>query len=102
MCEFQKDEFPEVRLTNREMDMLVDMARGFSHQESADERRISVSTVRNRRGDVYRKLDVNSSGEAVREGIRRGLLKRRHFEVDDNKTKDIDTRGRFGPTATPR
>ena len=85
MSRLQNDGFAEIRLTNREMDMLVDMARGYSLRESSAARGIAVSTVKNRRTDVFRIFDVCSSGEAVREGYRHRILTSKHFDVDEEE-----------------
>lgn len=62
------------RLTQREQQVLELVAKGFSYAEIADTLDISVNTVTSYIKQIYRKLSVNSRGEAVFEASQMGLL----------------------------
>jgi DNA-binding NarL/FixJ family response regulator len=61
-------------LTPRETDILWGIAKGMSYNEIADGLGISRKTVPNYIKSIYRKLEVNSRGEAVFEAISRKLI----------------------------
>ncbi len=61
-------------LTNREREILNLTAMGFSAPEIAEELKISVHTVRRHIENIYKKLDVHSRSQAIREGHRSGLI----------------------------
>ena len=63
-----------LRLTPRERDVLELIARGFSYAEIGQLQSVSVHTVQTHIKSLYRKLAVNSRGEAVFEATRMGLL----------------------------
>ncbi len=62
-------------LTAREQQVLELVAKGFSYAEIADTLEISVNTVTSYIKQIYRKLSVNSRGEAVFEASQMGLLR---------------------------
>lgn len=62
-------------LTPREIELLQLFARGASYKEAARELQISPLTVGNHVKSIYRKLAVNSRGEAVYSAMRSGQLK---------------------------
>jgi DNA-binding NarL/FixJ family response regulator len=62
-------------LTAREVELLKLFARGASYKEAARELEISPLTVGNHVKSIYRKLAVNSRGEAVYSAMRSGQLK---------------------------
>lgn len=62
-------------LTARETDILWGIAKGMSYNEIADNLGISRKTVPNYIKSIYRKLEVNSRGEAVFEAISRKLIR---------------------------
>ncbi len=62
------------RLTGREQQVLELVAKGFSYSEIASTLGISVNTVTSYIKQIYRKLSVNSRGEAVFEASQLGLL----------------------------
>jgi len=64
----------EDRLTPRETDLLRAFAAGSSYKEAARSLGISPHTVGNHVKSIYRKLDVNSRSEAIREARRGGEL----------------------------
>lgn len=53
-------------LTPREAEILVDLAKGRSAQEIADDLCISVTTVRTHTRNIYKKTDIHSQTELVR------------------------------------
>lgn len=63
------------RLTPREIDILWGIAKGFSYADIADHLGISRQTVPGHIKNIYRKLEVNTRGEAVFEALQQGLIK---------------------------
>lgn len=63
-------------LSRREQEVLELVARGFSYLEIARLQAISVHTVQSHVKSLYRKLAVNSRGEAVYEALCMGLISR--------------------------
>ena len=61
-------------LTDKETEVLTDLARGFSYKEVAIRQRISHHTVADHVKAIYRKLSVNSRSEAVYEAVQSGLI----------------------------
>lgn len=57
----------EFALTERELEVLTFIAKGFSYQEGADMLGVSTNTVRTYVKRIYQKLSVNSRSEAVYE-----------------------------------
>ncbi len=62
-------------LTDRETDVLRQIAKGFSYGEIAEALGISVHTVTTHIKSIYRKLAVRSRGEAVFEAMQMGLIR---------------------------
>jgi len=65
---------PAAQLTQRELEMLGLLAKGFSYGEVARLSGISVHTVHAHIKHIYAKLQVNSRSEAVFEAMQLGLL----------------------------
>lgn len=63
------------KLTRREIDILWGIAKGFSYADIADHLGISRQTVPGYIKNIYRKLEVNTRGEAVFEALQQGLIK---------------------------
>ncbi|MEY4903670.1 MAG: hypothetical protein RLZZ292_1485 [Bacteroidota bacterium] len=61
-------------LTLREKDVLTEMVNGKSRRQIGIELKISVDVVGDHLKSIYRKLQVNSAPEAVREAILRGIV----------------------------
>jgi DNA-binding NarL/FixJ family response regulator len=61
-------------LTPRETEVLQLIAKGLSYQRIADALAMSPHTVTTHIKQIYRKLEVNSRGEAVFEAMQLGLL----------------------------
>jgi DNA-binding NarL/FixJ family response regulator len=62
------------RLTMREQDVLMGLARGFTEKEVAANLQISSFTVHNHVKKIYSKLDVHSRTEAVVKFLHAGLI----------------------------
>jgi DNA-binding NarL/FixJ family response regulator len=65
----------EVRLTERETEMLQRVAKGFTLAEVAQQFGVTRNTVAAHIKNVYRKLNVSSRAEAALEAARRGLVR---------------------------
>src|SRR3954463_5633014 len=63
------------KLTPREIDILWGIAKGFSYADIADHLGLSRQTVPGHIKSIYRKLEVNTRGEAVFEALQQGLIK---------------------------
>lgn len=63
---------PENRLSQRETELLQAFAKGQSYKEAARTLGISPHTVGTHVKSIYRKLEVNSRSDAVREAFRTG------------------------------
>ena len=62
------------RLTNREQQVLELVAKGFSYAAISTTLELSVNTTTSHIKHIYRKLSVNSRGEAVFEAMQLGLI----------------------------
>src|SRR3954447_23339347 len=63
------------KLTPREIDILWGIAKGFSYAEIAGHLGLSRLTVPGHIKSIYRKLEVNTRGEAVYEALQQGLIR---------------------------
>lgn len=63
---------PETRLSTRETELLQAFAKGQSYKQAARTLGISPHTVGTHVKSIYRKLEVNSRSEAIREAFRPG------------------------------
>jgi two-component system, NarL family, response regulator NreC len=61
-------------LTDREREVLVRIAQGFSNQQIADELVISIKTVNRHRENIMAKLNLHSRVELVHYAIEKGLI----------------------------
>jgi len=61
-------------LTEREREVLVMLARGNTYQQVAEALFITPKTVDFHRGNVMRKLNLNSRSELIRYALQRGLI----------------------------
>ena len=64
----------DVRLTDREKEILTGLSDGDSYGSVADSLFISVDTVRYHIRNIYQKLQVHSQSAAVSKAIRKGLI----------------------------
>jgi DNA-binding NarL/FixJ family response regulator len=61
------------RLTDREMDVLGQVARGLSNKQIAGRLSLSEKTVRNHLSHIFGKLEARNRTEAVMTAMRSGL-----------------------------
>lgn len=69
------DVLPEVRLTEREHDVLLRVAKGYTLPEIAVQLGLSRHTISDYVKNIYRKLNVSSRAEAALEAQRLGLFR---------------------------
>ena len=69
-----------VRLTDRELEVLVRLARGCTYAQAAEELGMSAHTVASHVKNLYRKLDVHSAAAAVMRAVELGLMEREMSE----------------------
>lgn len=65
---------PPPALTERETDVLWGIAKGLTYNEVSDSLKISRNTVMTHIKNIYRKLEVNSRGEAVFAAINHNII----------------------------
>jgi len=68
------EQAPEAALSNREMQVLIRLARGAATREVADELSLSQSTVETYRSRILEKLNLRNNSDVTRFAIRRGLI----------------------------
>ncbi len=66
---------PEAVLSEREMEVLREAARGLPNKEIARRMGLSVRTVHTHLGNIFSKLQVGSRTEAVLQALRRGWVR---------------------------
>lgn len=71
----QETDAPDHDLTEREVEVLRLIAKGFSRPEVAEMLDLSVNTVATYTKSIYQKLDISRRAEAVVEAVRLGLIK---------------------------
>ncbi len=64
----------ELNLTERELEIVEQLASGYSRSQIAQNLFVSVNTIKTQLQSLYRKLDVSSAPEAVLNAQRRGLI----------------------------
>ena len=69
-----REDAPEAALSNREMQVLVRLARGESSREVSENLCLSLSTVETYRSRVLEKLSLRNNSDITRFAIRRGLI----------------------------
>ena len=62
------------KITEREKEVLLLLAKGFSYAESASFLGCAISTIQTYVKRIYRKLQVNSKSEAVYEALQMGII----------------------------
>jgi len=70
---FKADSQPKEPLTNREREVLQKMCEGLGYKMIAEELFVDINTVKFHIRNIYRKLEVNSKGEAIAKAIRERL-----------------------------
>ncbi|HEY7350059.1 MAG TPA: response regulator transcription factor [Ktedonobacterales bacterium] len=73
---------PEAALSDREMEVLREAARGLPNKEIARRMGLSVRTVHTHLGNIFGKLQVGSRTEAVLQALRRGWIRLEETEGD--------------------
>lgn len=63
------------QLSKREIEVLNFISLGLKYEDIADELDISVHTVRHHIEKIYKKLGVNSRGQAVAQAVRSGIIR---------------------------
>lgn len=71
--EHQKDK-EDLKLTNREIDVLEQLAKGLNYVNIAENLFVSPSTVRKHIENIYKKLQVHNKLEAVQKAKRNNLI----------------------------
>ena len=71
---FKADTDSDIRLTERETEILTGLSDGDSYGSVAGSLHISVDTVRYHIRNIYQKLQVHSQSAAVSRAIRKGLI----------------------------
>ena len=66
--------FDPSSLTRREMEILLDMARGYLNKQIAKNAGISEQTTKNHVSNILRKLDSSNRTEAVMKATRWGVI----------------------------
>jgi DNA-binding NarL/FixJ family response regulator len=66
---------PEPAVSEREMEVLREAARGLANKEIARRLGVSVRTVHTHLGNIFGKLQVGSRTEAVLQALRRGCVR---------------------------
>jgi LuxR family maltose regulon positive regulatory protein len=74
---------PEVFLSRRELAVLAGLSRGLTRQELAEDRNISINTIKGLIKSVYNKLGAINSADAVRIAVSIGILK--NSDSEDNE-----------------
>ncbi len=65
---------PQDLLTDREVEVLKALAKGYTNQQIAEELYISQRTVQNHLHNIYNKLGINGRTEAVIYAIQEGII----------------------------
>jgi DNA-binding NarL/FixJ family response regulator len=63
-----------VKLTDREIEVLVEAARGHTNSQIASRLYVEEATVRRHLANAYKKMEVGSRAEATRKGLEEGLI----------------------------
>jgi len=69
-----QEESPEASLSNREIQVLIRLARGATTREVSEELHLSSSTVETYRSRILEKLNLRNNSDMTRFAIRRGLI----------------------------
>lgn len=72
--EFNEDEYKKLGISQREFDVLEQMAKGMTNQEIADTLFISLNTVKTHSANLYVKLDVKRRTQAVQRAKELSLI----------------------------
>ncbi|MEZ0485975.1 response regulator transcription factor [Fibrella aquatica] len=64
----------QLGISNRELDVLIQLAKGLSNEEIADQLFVSTNTVKTHLGNLYTKLDVKRRTQAIDKARSLGLI----------------------------
>ncbi|NBC30016.1 MAG: response regulator [Spirochaetes bacterium] len=70
-----KNQKPHERLSNREFQIMISLARGFTTREIAEQLSLASSTIRTYRRRVLKKTNFRTNLELVRYALREGLVR---------------------------
>lgn len=70
----KKEDLEEIKLTKREIEILVQLSKGLNYNAISENLIISPSTVRKHIENIYKKLQVHSKMEAVMKAQKRNLI----------------------------
>ena len=68
------NEVPEAALSDREMQVLIQLARGSTSREVSKSLSLSLSTIETYRSRILEKLNLRNNSDMTRFAIRRGLI----------------------------
>ncbi|WP_299103419.1 response regulator transcription factor [uncultured Winogradskyella sp.] len=68
------DKLEEIKLTEREVDVLEQLSKGLSYKSIASNLMLSTGTIRKHIENIYRKLQVHNKLEAVQKAKRNNLI----------------------------
>ena len=77
----------ELPITNREKEILVNLAQGQTNKEISQRLMLSPSTVRNHISNIFAKLNISNRSQATAIAIYAGLL---NFSAEDKDKKEED------------
>lgn len=69
-----KEDVPEAVLSDREMQVLIQLARGATSREVSKALSLSLSTIETYRSRILEKLNLRNNSDMTRFAIRRGLI----------------------------
>lgn len=69
-----KQELEDIKLTEREIDVLEQLSKGLSYNAIADNLVLSTGTIRKHIENIYRKLQVHNKLEAVQKARRNNII----------------------------
>ena len=69
------NQFLSAPLSNREMEVLIELSKGYGNQEIADNLYVSINTVRTHLKSIYEKLKVKNRTQAVKKAGKLKLIK---------------------------
>jgi DNA-binding NarL/FixJ family response regulator len=68
-------EMKDRKISEREIEVLYFIAKGFDYNQIAKELSVSPATVRKHTENLYKKLDVHNKIEAIQKGIKAQLIR---------------------------
>ncbi|MBO3117725.1 response regulator transcription factor [Winogradskyella sp. DF17] len=70
----QKEDLEQIKLTDREIEVLEQLSKGLSYNAIADNLILSTGTIRKHIENIYRKLQVHNKLEAVQKARKNNLI----------------------------